>query len=147
VASAPSWAQVVRAVCCDARSPGEDGFITLFVVIMSLAMLLGVGLLGQGAEVLVAKARLASVAQQAALAGADTAVPGLSGQPMLDPAAATSTADAVLNADRVAGTATVSGLEVQVSTHDTIATPMLAMVGHPRVSLVVDSGVSASGGV
>lgn len=124
----------------------ERGIVTLLVVGLGLTLVVSLALVGEAGKALAEKAHLAAVAEQAALAGTDTAAPGPAGGVTLVPAAATAAADKVLSADGVMGSVVVTGLSVQVGTVANLATPLLALVGTPQLKLHVSSSATATKG-
>jgi len=131
---------------------GEEGMVTAFVVIFTLALLLLAGLVIDGGLTLAARTKAIDEAQAASRAGAQAINLPLfraTGQLTLDPDQAQAAARAYLAATGNPGTVTVNGDQVTVSV--TITQPMqilgLAGIGHLTVtghgSAIAEHGVNA----
>jgi len=110
----------------------EEGTVTAFVVIFTLALVLLAGLVLDGGLTLAAKVQAIDDAQAAARAGAqaiDITTYRATGQVTLDPAQASADAQAYLAAAGDTGTVAVLGDQVTVTV--TISQPMqiLSLVG------------------
>ena len=100
------------------RGQSDAGFMSLYVVVITVGLLAMAGLVIDGGNALAAREQAADVAQQAARAGADALTPeSLRGNPTgltASPAAAQAAANRVLDAAHVAGTVRVDGDNVTV---------------------------------
>jgi hypothetical protein len=115
----------------------EVGSVTLFFAITALALFFVFGLVLDAGRALSAKAQDASHDFAAARAGAQQLAPSSlrAGRPILDPAAATAAAQAVLSADRLAGQITIRGLTVTVTTSRSVPTEVLGLIGIRSVTV------------
>lgn len=97
----------------------DAGFVSLYVVVITVGLLAMAGLVIDGGNALAAREQATDVAQQAARAGADALSPdSLRGSPAgltASPAAAQAAANRVLETLGVTGSVTVDGDEVTVS--------------------------------
>lgn len=114
--------------------PGERdrGSVSVFFVVVALALLIAVGLVVDGGGKIRALQRADAAAAEAARAGgqAITAAPVRGEQPQLAAAVARSAAAAHLAAAGVAGTATVTGgTRLQVRTSTTYTPVFLSVIG------------------
>jgi hypothetical protein len=110
----------------------EDGSVTLFVVVLTVALLTAVGLVVDGGGKIRALERADETALEAARAGSQVLdVPAaVRGETVsLDPSGAARAARAYLQAAGVAGTMRVSGGVVSVSTSVRYRPVFLAVVG------------------
>ena len=116
----------------------DRGSVTAYLLIMTVALVLLMGLVLDGGAALTAHGTAADTAQQAARAGADalddtslrtTTPAGLTA----NPAAARTAAAAVLAAAGVTGEVTVAGATVTVTARATRPTAILAIVGIGQV--------------
>jgi len=115
-----------------ARVGEEDGMVTAFVVVFTLALLLIAGLVLDGGLTLAAKVQAIDEAQAAARAGAQAInVPTYraTGQIILDPARATADAEDYLAAVGHRGTVTVNGNQVTVTVSITQPMQILSIGG------------------
>jgi len=114
------------------RRDDDHGAVTLFVAVFTLALLAAVGLVVDGGGKVRALQRADEAAREAARAGSQmldvpSAVRG--DGPRVAPAAAARAARAYLDAAGVAGTVTVEGNAVRVSTRITYEPVFLAFAG------------------
>jgi hypothetical protein len=111
---------------------GEEGMVTSFVVIFTLALILMAGLVLDGGLTLAAKVQAINEAQAAARAGAqaiDLPTYRATGQITLNPAQATVDADNYLAAAGHTGTVVVDGEQVTVTVTITQPTQILDIAG------------------
>jgi hypothetical protein len=111
---------------------GEDGMVTAFVVIFTLALLLMAGLVLDGGLSLAAKVQAIDDAQAAARAGAqaiDIPTYRASGQITLDASQASADAEHYLAAAGHTGTVVVNGDQVTVTVTITQPTQILDLAG------------------
>lgn len=114
------------------RCAHEDGTVTAFVVIFTLALILMAGLVLDGGLALAAKVQAIDTAQAAARAGAqaiDIPLYRQSGQITLDPEAATADAERFLAASGHTGTVSVDGEQVTVTVTIRQPTQILDLAG------------------
>jgi Flp pilus assembly protein TadG len=116
------------------RTCGDEGTVTVFVVVMATALLAMAAISVDGGYVLAARERAHAAAGEAARAGANalSADAVRTGTADLDPAAAQAAARAVLTKDGLtdpANTVTVAGDQVDVTVTTTTNTVMLGIVG------------------
>jgi Flp pilus assembly protein TadG len=101
------------------RGQAEAGFVSLYVVVITVGLLAMAGLVIDGGNALAAREQATDVAQQAARAGADALSPeSLRGSPTgltAAPVAAQAAADRVLETAGVTGTVNVDGVDVSVT--------------------------------
>ena len=110
----------------------EDGTVTAFVVIFTLALILMAGLVFDGGLALAAKVQAIDTAQAAARAGAqaiDIPLYRSSGQITLDPQVATADAERFLAASGHTGTVSVDGEQVTVTVTIRQPTQILDLAG------------------
>jgi Flp pilus assembly protein TadG len=112
-------ARSLRARWTRLREQGEAGFVSLYVVVITVGLLAMAGLVIDGGNALAAREKATDVAQQAARAGADALSPdSLRGSPTgltASPAAAQAAANRVLDTAAVTGTVSVDGDNVTVT--------------------------------
>jgi Flp pilus assembly protein TadG len=112
-------APVVRGRRAQLRGQAEAGFVSLYVVVITVGLLAMAGLVIDGGNALAAREQATDVAQQAARAGADALTPeSLRGSPTgltASPAAAQAAANRVLDTAGVTGTVNVEGADVSVT--------------------------------
>lgn len=116
----------------DEPGPLDEGAVTLFVVVMTAALLAMAGLVVDGGYALAARQEAGSTAEQAARAGADALSRDQlrSGGPLrVDTAAATAAVTRYLDARGHQGSARVSGDVVTVTVRVTRDTAILSAVG------------------
>jgi hypothetical protein len=116
----------------------EDGMVTAFVVVFTLALLLMAGLVLDGGLTLAAKVQAIDEAQAAARAGAQAInVPTYraTGQIILDPAQATADAEDYLAAVGHTGTVIVNGDHVTVTVSITQPMQILSIGGIDRLTV------------
>lgn len=115
------------------REPDRDeGSITVFVVVLTAALLAMAGLVVDGGHALAARQEAGSAAEQAARAGADAIERDSlrTGGPLrVDPSAATAAVHRYLDARGHDGKAVVSGDAVTVTVRVSRATAILSAVG------------------
>lgn len=101
------------------RGRAEAGFVSLYVVVITVGLLAMAGLVIDGGNALAAREQATDVAQQAARAGADALTPqSLRGSPTgltASPATAQAAANRVLDTAGVTGTVNVDGNNVTVT--------------------------------
>lgn len=106
------------ARCTRLSEQAEAGFVSLYVVVITVGLLAMAGLVIDGGNALAAREQATDVAQQAARAGADALSPdSLRGSPTgltATPAAAQAAANRVLDTAGVKGTVSVNGDNVTV---------------------------------
>lgn len=124
---------------------GDDGMVTAFVVIMTMALILMAGLVIDGGLTLAAKVRAIDDAQAAARVGAqhiDLATYRSTGQVLLTPGPATAAAQSYLiAATGHPGTVTVTGDRVTVTV--TITQPM-QVLSVARIASLTVTGTGAA---
>jgi len=112
-------ARQLRARWTRLREQAEAGFVSLYVVVITVGLLAMAGLVIDGGNALAAREQATDAAQQAARAGADALTPdSLRGSPTgltASPAAAQLAANRVLDTVGVTGTVSVNGDNVTVS--------------------------------
>jgi len=112
-------ARVARSRRAHSREQAEAGFVSLYVVVITVGLLAMAGLVIDGGNALAAREQATDVAQQAARAGADALTPeSLRGNPTgltVSPAAAQAAANRVLDTAGVSGTVNVDGANVTVT--------------------------------
>ncbi len=116
----------------------EEGMVTAFVVIFTLALLAMAGLVLDGGLALAAKVQAIDDAQAAARAGAqaiDIPLYRSTGTITLDPAEATADAQGFLAAAGEHGTVTVAGETVAVTVTITQPTQILSVVGVDQLTV------------
>ena len=121
-----------------ARVGEEDGMVTAFVVVFTLALLLMAGLVLDGGLTLAAKVQAIDEAQAAARAGAQAInIPTYraTGQIILDPAQATADAEDYLAAVGHTGTVIVNGDHVTVTVSITQPMQILSIGGIDRLNV------------
>jgi hypothetical protein len=114
------------------RRPGEDGAVSLFVIVVVVALIAAIGLVVDGGGKIRALERADEAAREAARAGSQmldvpSAVRGEGVR--IDPAGAARAARAYLAAAGVDGSVTVEGNAVQVSTSVTYEPVFLSVAG------------------
>ena len=110
----------------------EEGMVTAFVVVMTLALIVMAGLVLDGGLALAAKVQAIDDAQAAARAGAqaiDLSTYRATGQVTLDAATATTDAEQALAVSGHSGTVTVAGDVVTVTVTINQPTQILDLVG------------------
>lgn len=118
----------LRARCAG----GDDGMVTAFVVVFTLALLCMAGLVLDGGLALAAKVKAIDTAQAAARAGAqaiDIPLYRATGQITLDPQQAAADAKHYLATTGHPGTVTVDGEEVTVTVTISQPTQILDLAG------------------
>jgi hypothetical protein len=133
---------------------GEDGTVTAFVVVLTVALVLFAGLVIDGGLTLAARVQAINEAQAAARAGAqaiDLAQFRSTGQVVLDPTQADQAAESYLAATGHHGTVEVHGDEVEVTVSITQPMQILGLVGiramtvTGRADAVAEHGVTGPG--
>jgi Flp pilus assembly protein TadG len=110
------------------RRRGERGATTVLIAALGLALIMATGLVVDGGRKLGALSEARDAADNAARAGAqmiDTDSYRSSGEPVLDPAAATTRANTYLTAHGYTGTVAVNGPTVTVTVTITVPTRFL----------------------
>ena len=131
------------------RLGGEDGMVTAFVVIFTLALLAMAGLVFDGGLALSAKVRAIDDAQAAARAGAqaiDIPLYRQSGTITLDSAQSVADAQGFLAAAGEHGTVTVTGETVDVTVTITQPTQILSVVGVDQLTVTGAGSATAEQG-
>ena len=131
------------------RLGGEDGMVTAFVVIFTLALLAMAGLVFDGGLALSAKVRAIDDAQAAARAGAqaiDIPLYRQSGRITLDSAHAVADAQGFLAAAGEHGSVTVTGETVSVTVTITQPTQILSVVGVDQLTVTGAGSATAEQG-
>ena len=125
------------------RRDDESGQITVFVVLVVVALFAMAGLVIDGGSALAEKRRAMNTAEQAARVGADALDPASlrSGDPAVMPARAAAAAQGYLAQAGVRGSVAINGSEVTVTVHDTYDTVLLSAIGVG--SMRVSSSASA----
>lgn len=116
---------------------GDDGSVTLFVVLATMALMLAVGLVVDGGRKIHALQHADAIAQEAARAAGQAIQPALSvrGQaPRAENARAAAAARQYLHEAQVAGTVSVRGQLIEVTTTTSRPTVFLAAIGIGTVS-------------
>ena len=127
----------------------EDGMVSAFVVIFTLALLAMAGLVFDGGLALSAKVRAIDDAQAAARAGAqaiDIPLYRQSGTITLDAAQAVADAQGFLAAAGEHGTVTVTGETVDVTVTITQPTQILSVVGVDQLTVTGAGSATAEQG-
>lgn len=120
------------------RSRGEEGLLTLFTCLLTVAMLILIGLVVDGGYVLAARRRAIDEANGAARAGAEALAPSsyrTSGSLDLDPAAADAAAQGFLAATGHSGRVTVTGNDVTVTLNFDQPMSLLRIIGIDAVNV------------
>ena len=128
---------------------GDDGMVTAFVVVFTLALLCMAGLVLDGGLALAAKVKAIDTAQAAARAGAqaiDIPTYRATGQITLDPAQATADAQGFLAAAGEHGSVTVAGETVEVTVTITQPTQILSVVGVDQLTVTGAGSATAQQG-
>lgn len=109
----------------------ERGQVTVFVVLVIVALFAMAGLVIDGGSALAEKRSAMNTAEQAARVGADALDPASlrSGDPTVLPARAAAATQAYLSQAGVRGTVNINGGEVTVTVRDTYDTVLLSAVG------------------
>ncbi len=131
------------------RLGDEEGMVTAFVVIFTLALLAMAGLVLDGGLALAAKVHAIDDAQAAARAGAqaiDIPLYRQTGTITLDPAQAVSDAQGFLAASGEHGTVTVAGETVAVTVTITQPTQILSVVGVDQLTVTGTGSATAQQG-
>lgn len=131
------------------RRAGERGQVVTFVVGITLAMLLLIGLTVDGGRILDARQRALDEAQEAARSAAqqlDQTALHSGGGAVIDPAAATSAAQQYLRATGDSGTVVVRGDVVSVTVTDTVSMELLSLAGLHTVTVTETGSAHASRG-
>jgi Flp pilus assembly protein TadG len=115
-----------------ARPRGEDGSVSLLLVVMVFGLLIAVGLVVDGGQKLRSSQRASDAAGEAARAAVLSIEPGttIRGQrPRVDQAAARRAAEDYLQRAGVAGSVTVGDGRVQVRTTSSFTPSFLSIIG------------------
>ena len=114
------------------RPAGQDGSVSLFLVVAVVALFITVGLVVDGGQKLRSTQRADDVAAEAARAGVQSIQPAntVRGQPaQVNPGAAITAARHYLSVARVDGTVTVTGGRVKVATSISFTPAFLSLIG------------------
>jgi len=117
---------------------GQQGQVTLFVVVATVAMLVLAAFVVDGGYVLAARRRAVDEANGAARAAVQALAPAAyrtSAEVALDPGAATAAAQDYLAAAGHAGTVSVDGAEVTVSLSFDQPTALLGIIGIDTITV------------
>lgn len=131
-------AQPPRPPRLSQRWQDDEGRVTVFVVLLTTAILVLAGLTLDGGLGLAAKVKATGQADAAARAGAQAIDPAAyrnTGAVRLDPVHAVADAHSYLTSVGAAGTATVSGDTVTVTVTATRGTQLLGLVGIPSLTV------------
>jgi hypothetical protein len=123
---------------------GERGQTVAFVVGITLALLLLVGLSLDGGRILSARERALDEAQEAARSAAqqlDQAAVHAGQGAVLDPVAATNAGERYLRATGDSGSVVVRGADVEVTVRHNVSMQMLSLAGLGTVT-VTESGIA-----
>ncbi len=126
------------------RRRGESGQTIAFVVGITLALLLLIGLTVDGGRILSARERALDEAQEAARVGAqqlDQAALHVSGVTIINQTEATRAVQAYLRATGDTGSVSVQGEDVQVSVQHSLGMDILSLVGLGTVT-ITESGIA-----
>jgi hypothetical protein len=126
------------------RRRGESGQTIAFVVGITLALLLLIGLTVDGGRILSARERALDEAQEAARVGAqqlDQAALHVSGVTIINPTDANHAVQAYLRATGDTGSVSVQGTDVQVSVQHSLGMDILSLVGLGTVT-ISESGIA-----
>lgn len=126
------------------RRRGESGQTIAFVVGITLALLLLIGLTVDGGRILSARERALDEAQEAARVGAqqlDQAALHVSGVTIINQSEATRAVQAYLRATGDTGLVNVQGTDVQVSVQHSLGMDILGLVGIGTVT-ISESGMA-----
>lgn len=129
---------------------GEEGMVTAFVVVFTLALLLLAGLVIDGGLTVAAKVQAVDEAQAAARAGAqaiDLPLLRSTGRVVLDPTKAVADADSYLAATGHTGTVRVDGDDVYVSVSITAPMQILDIAGINSLTVTGRGSAVAEHGV
>lgn len=125
---------------------GERGFVSLYVVAITVGLMALAGLVIDGGNALAAREKAADTAQQAARAGADALSPDSLRNPgalSATPAGATAAANRVLSSGGVTGTVAVEGDQVVVTVTVHQATTILSAVGINQITGTATASATA----
>jgi len=131
------------------RLGDEEGMVTAFVVVFTLALIVMAGLVLDGGLALAAKVQAIDDAQAAARAGAqaiDIPLYRSTGTITLDPAQAVADAQGFLAAAGEHGTVTVAGETVAVSVTITQPAQILSVVGVDQLTVTGTGSATAQQG-
>jgi len=126
------------------RRRDESGQTIAFVVGITLALLLLIGLTVDGGRILSARERALDEAQEAARVGAqqlDQAALHASGVAIINQTDATSAVQSYLRATGDTGSVSVQGMDVQVSVQHSLGMDILSLVGIGTVT-ITESGTA-----
>lgn len=127
----------------------DAGVISVTMLLIGVTVLLMAAALVGGGVVFAARAHGYDVAQQAARAGAeqlDLAAYRTTGALRLDPTAAATAARQYLTAAHATGTVTVTAARVTVTATSRQATPMLASLARPSITVTATATASPTTG-
>jgi hypothetical protein len=133
----------------DDVAPAETGSITVFVLLVVVALVVTIGVVAEGGAVLSARESASAEAEQAAREGAASVLPATlrSGGTATGGAPAESAAEWVMAADGHPGTATWSAGQLTATvTPFRIDTPILALVGLPTITVSASASARAVAG-
>jgi hypothetical protein len=132
-----------------ARLRGDAGTISVTMLFIGMIVILFVAALTGGGALFAARSSGYDLAQSAARSGAqqiDTATYRSTGQLRLDPAKAAQAAKQFLTAAGATGTVQVTTATITVTATSQQATPMLAMFGHPTVTVTSTASATPATG-
>lgn len=128
----------LRARWARLREDAETGFVSLYVVVITVGLLAMAGLVIDGGNALAAREQATDAAQQASRAGADALSPAsLRASPTgltASPAAAQAAANRVLATAGLTGTVSVAGDNVTVTVVVHKSTTILSAIGVSDIS-------------
>lgn len=125
---------------------GERGFVSLYVVVITVGLVALAGLVIDGGNALAAREKAADTAQQAARAGADALSPDSLRNPgalSATPAGATQAANQVLSTGGVTGSVSVDGDQVTVTVVVHQAATILSAVGVNQITGTATASAAA----
>ena len=126
----------------------EAGSITLWLAVLATGLFALVGLVTAGAAAMAAHARAESEAFAAARAGAEALSAGslATGNPTLDPAAATAAVTRSLSAEGTTGDVGIAGRTVSVTVRARVPGGLLALVGVRTLDVTGSAHATATSG-
>lgn len=128
------------------RLADERGSVTAFVAVVAIALVMVAGMAYDGGQVIAAQGQARSYAAKAARAGAqevDITTLRSSGETVLDPAAAESSALAYLREVGATGTVAVDGADITVTV--TVVQPMYILPVEDRTVVATETVTALDG--
>jgi hypothetical protein len=131
------------------KTYGEDGSLTVFAVIVSVALFATMGLVVDAGRALAIRSAAVDEAELAARVGADqlSADALRQGQVEIDPSSAIQSADSYLRSISQTGSTSVSGQTVTVSIDEQTPTVMLGIIGITQIVVHVSASATNVHGV